>query len=149
AALPIARGCASTGWLAMFGLVHNRHMANYNVQFQDEIFGGGRYIIQASGTMPPGTAVPAEGGYRISGRWTWATCITVSDWVQVIVVMETADGRKEGVAMIPTRDVTIIDTWDTDGMRATGTHDFEACDIFVPEHRTDWNRARNVHGLGA
>lgn len=149
ASLPIAQGCASTGWLAMFGLVHNRHMTNWNVPFQDELFGGGKFVIQASGTMPPGVATPVEGGYLISGRWTWATLVAVSDWVQVVVQKETPDGPRDGVAMIPTSEVTIIDTWDTDGMRATGTHDFEARDVFVPEYRTDWNRQRNVHGLAA
>jgi alkylation response protein AidB-like acyl-CoA dehydrogenase len=99
--------------------------------------------------MPPGIATPIDGGYCISGRWTWATLITVSDWVQVVVTKQTPDGPRDGMAMIPTSDVTIIDTWDTDGMRATGTHDFEARDVFVPEYRTAWSRGRNTHGLGA
>jgi alkylation response protein AidB-like acyl-CoA dehydrogenase len=51
--------------------------------------------------------------------------------------------------MMPTKDVTILDVWNTDGMRATGTHDFEAKDVFVPEHRTNFNFVRNQHGLGA
>jgi alkylation response protein AidB-like acyl-CoA dehydrogenase len=149
ASLPIARGCASTAWLAMFGVTHNRHLANWNVPFQDEVFGGGKYVIQASATMPPGAAVECEGGYRVSGRWAWATLATVSDWVQVIVVKQTPDGPAGGMAMLPIGDVAIIDTWDTDGMRATGTHDIEAHDVFVPESHTDWGAKRDAHGLGA
>ena len=148
ASLPIARGCASTAWLAMFGLVHNRHMANWNVPFQEELFGGGKFVIQASGTMPMGAVTAVEGGYRVSGRWQWATLVTVSDWVQVSIQKEGPDGPVFGSAMIPTSEMTIIDTWTTDGMRATGTHDVEAKDVFVPEHHVQWT-VRGSHGLAA
>lgn len=132
ATLPIAEGCGSTGWVAMFGLVHNRHMAGYPDAVLEEIFGGGRYIIEASATIPPGRAVPVEGGYKVSGRWQWCTCITQADWMQVIVNIEAPEGPKPAAMLIPARDVRIIDTWETDGMRATGTHDTACEDVFVP-----------------
>ena len=93
ASLPIAEGCGSTGWLAMFGLVHNRHMITYPDEVLEELFGGGRYIIEAGGTMPPGQAVPVEGGYRLSGRWNWGTCITQADWVQVLAMVRRGEGK--------------------------------------------------------
>lgn len=134
ASLPIAEGCGSTGWVAMFGLVHNRHMAGYPDDVLEELFGGGRYIVEAAATMPPGRAVPVEGGYQVSGRWKWATCITQADWIQAIVNIETPDAKPRPAAMlIPARSVRIIDTWDTIGMRATGTHDVACEDVFVPE----------------
>ncbi len=133
ASLPIAEGCGSTGWVAMFGLVHNRHMVGYPDEVLEELFGGGRYIIEAAATMPPGKAVPVEGGYRVTGRWQWSTCITQADWIQAIVNIETPDGKpRPGAILIPARDVRIIDTWDTIGMRATGTHDVAVEDLFVP-----------------
>jgi alkylation response protein AidB-like acyl-CoA dehydrogenase len=132
ASLPIAEGCGSTGWVAMFGLVHNRHMVGYPDEVLEELFGGGRYVIEASATIPPGKAVPVEGGYRVSGRWQWCTCITQADWVQVIVSIETPRGPRPGAILIPARDVRIIDTWDADGMCATGSHDIACEDLFVP-----------------
>src|SRR6185436_10321313 len=60
ASLPIAEGCGSTGWVAMFGLVHNRHMVGYGDETLEELFGGGRYIIEASATIPPGRATIVE-----------------------------------------------------------------------------------------
>ena len=134
ASLPIAEGCGSTGWVAMFALVHNRHMVGYPDEVLEELFGGGRYIVDAAATMPPGRAVPVEGGYKVSGRWQWATCITQADWVQVIVNIETPDGKpRVGAMLIPAREMRIVDTWDTIGMRATGTHDVVCEDVFVPE----------------
>jgi alkylation response protein AidB-like acyl-CoA dehydrogenase len=134
ASLPIAEGCGSTGWVAIFALVHNRHMVGYPDEVLEELFGGGRYIVDAAATMPPGRAVPVEGGYRVSGRWQWATCVTQADWVQVIVNIETPDGKpRMGALLVRAADLRIIDTWDTIGMRATGTHDVVCEDLFVPE----------------
>jgi len=135
ATLPIAEGCGSTGWVAMFGLVHNRHMVGYPDEVLEELFGGGRYIVDAAATMPPGRAVPVEGGYRVSGHWKWCTCITQADWIQVIVNIETPEGPRPGALLMPASDVQIIDTWDTVGMRATGTHDTVCEDVFVPARR--------------
>jgi 3-hydroxy-9,10-secoandrosta-1,3,5(10)-triene-9,17-dione monooxygenase len=132
ATLPIAEGCGSTGWVAMFALVHNRHMVGYPDEVLEELFGGGRYIVDAAATMPPGKAVPVEGGYRVTGRWQWCTCITQADWIQVVVNIEDPAGPKPAAMLIPAADVRIVDTWDTIGMRATGTHDTVCEDVFVP-----------------
>jgi alkylation response protein AidB-like acyl-CoA dehydrogenase len=108
-------------------------MVGYPDDVLEELFGGGRYIVDAAATMPPGRAVPVEGGYKVTGRWKWATCITQADWVQVIVNVETPDGPpRPGALLVPARDLRIIDTWDTIGMRATGTHDVACEDLFVP-----------------
>jgi alkylation response protein AidB-like acyl-CoA dehydrogenase len=135
ASLPIAEGCGSTGWVAMFALVHNRHMVGYPDEVLEELFGGGRYIIEASATIPPGKAVAVEGGYRVSGRWQWCTCITQADWVQVIVTIDTPKGPRPNALLIPANEVRIVDTWDADGMCATGTHDIVCEDVFVPARR--------------
>lgn len=149
ATLPIAKACASTAWVSLFGLVHNRHMVGFPEAFQDELFGGGKYGIIASATMPVGKAVECDDGYRLSGRWRWATCVTQADWV-LVVAEATIDGKPAvGSFMIPADELTIIDTWDTAGMRATGTHDVEGHDIFVPEHRANLIQARNGSGRGA
>ena len=146
ASLPIAEGCGSTGWVAMFALVHNRHMVGYPDEVLEELFGGGRYVIEASATIPPGEAVPVEGGYRVSGRWQWCTCITQADWVQVIVMNEPPRGPRPNALLIPAREVRIVDTWDTDGMRATGSHDIICEDVFVPARRAMPPPRRDVAG---
>jgi alkylation response protein AidB-like acyl-CoA dehydrogenase len=146
ASLPIAEGCGSTGWVAMFALVHNRHMVGYPDEVLEELFGGGRYIIEASATIPVGTAVSVEGGYRVSGRWQWCTCITQADWVQVIANVDTPKGPRPNALLIPARDVRIVDTWDADGMCATGSHDIVCEDVFVPARRAMPPPRRDVAG---
>jgi 3-hydroxy-9,10-secoandrosta-1,3,5(10)-triene-9,17-dione monooxygenase len=135
ASLPIAEGCGSTGWVAMFALVHNRHMVGYPDEVLEELFGGGRYVVEASATIPVGKAVAVEGGYRVSGRWQWCTCITQADWVQVIVNIDTPKGPRPNALLMPASDVRIVDTWHADGMCATGSHDIACEDVFVPARR--------------
>jgi alkylation response protein AidB-like acyl-CoA dehydrogenase len=146
ASLPIAEGCGSTGWVAMFALVHNRHMVGYPDEVLEELFGGGRYFIEASATIPPGKAVAVEGGYRVSGRWQWCTCITQADWVQVTVNVDTQKGPRLNALLIPAREVQIVDTWDVDGMCATGSHDIVCEDVFVPARRAMPPPRRDVAG---
>lgn len=149
ATLPIAEGCASTAWVAMFGLVHNRHMAAFPKAFQDELFGGGRYGIIATGTVPMGKATKTDGGFLLSGTWKWSTCLTQADWVMLIAETEIDGVKGGGSFMVPVGEVRTIDTWHTDGMRATGTHDVAVTDLFVPEHRVNLVQGRDGSGRGA
>ncbi len=152
AGLPIAEGCASTGWLAMFGMMHNRHVVAFPQAAQEEMFGGGRYGIIASGTVPIGRARRVTGGYRLNGRWQWATCIVQADWANVLALVEGEEGPrggpKIGSFLIPASELDIVDTWKTDGMCATGTHDMIAKDVFVPDHRASSDLARDGSGGG-
>lgn len=97
------------------------------------------------GSAPPrGRAVAVDGGYRVTGRWTQGSNILVTGWVQVgCVVYEGAaprrgpDGRPEQrQAVLPASEAEVFDTWETTGMRGTGSHDFAFTDRFVPEART-------------
>ena len=48
----------------------------------------------------------------------------------------TPDGPEIVLTFLEARHWSIIDTWDTVGLRATGSHDVEVVDVFVPAHRT-------------
>lgn len=149
AGMPIAEGCPSTGWVAMFGMMHNRHMVAFSNAMQEEVFGGGRYGIIASATIPVGRADVVDGGFRLSGRWQWATCVTQADWVQVVATAKIDDKVVGGTFMVPANEVTIVDTWKTDGMCATGTHDVTLDNVFVPAHRANLAMRRDGSDPGA
>lgn len=90
-----------------------------------------------------GAAVPVEGGYRLTGRWPFASGCSQADWMVasgVITIDGVAqlgpDGQPETNAFVlPIKDCEILDTWYTAGLRGTGSHDFEVKDAFVPEGR--------------
>ena len=111
---------------------------------------GGRAVIAGTigsgGTaaMPGGgLATPVAGGYRLSGRWPFASGCHHADWM-VANGGISDDGalRKDHLGnvglfsfLVEPKDVTLLDNWVTTGMRGTGSHDFEGNDIFVPEER--------------
>jgi alkylation response protein AidB-like acyl-CoA dehydrogenase len=100
--------------------------------------------IVAGAATPTGKATAVAGGYRVTGRWSYGTGITHSDWLGGnSVILEdgaprlTAAGAPEMRFMFfPKRDVQVIDNWNVSGMRGTGSHDFAVTDAFVPATHT-------------
>lgn len=154
AMLPLAEGCASTGWVTAFCVEHVWMLSQFPERFQDEVFGGGKdhvpYVIAPGVTAPPGKAIPVDGGYRISGRWKWGTGVMNSDWVMVSCAIPDDPERRALFCALPTNEVTVLDTWHIDGMEGTGSHDLFIADAFIPEHRTmNMNDMRAGTGHGA
>jgi indole-3-acetate monooxygenase len=80
-----------------------------------------------------------DGGVRVSGRWSFCSGISHSEWLFAGCVLDEPQEGKEGptlrVVALPTAELEILDTWHTSGLRGTGSHDAVADDVVVPEHR--------------
>jgi alkylation response protein AidB-like acyl-CoA dehydrogenase len=109
-----------------------------------EILGSDPDIVTA-GTWPPlGKAVIVDGGYRVTGRWPFASGCHHSASMQAGCRIFDGDQprlRSDGtpvvrVVFFPAASCEILDTWYTAGMRGTGSHDFSVTDIFVPTEHT-------------
>lgn len=136
-----ARIDGSFGWAVMIGAGGGLFAAYLEEKPAQDIFGPLDAVIAGSGT-PEGRAEQVPGGYRVQGRWRYASgapyattftanCIVTRDGAPVI----TDNGEPLVRAMaFPRDDVEILETWDTTGMRATASHDFRVDDIFVPEN---------------
>ena len=76
-----AEADGSIGWCATIGAGYGRLAGSLREDdVAREIFGSGRAII--AGTITPtGKAIAVEGGYRITGRWSYGSFIEHSDWV--------------------------------------------------------------------
>ena len=81
---------------------------------------------------PNGVGTPTDDGLTVSGRWQWGSGLAHCDWV---VAGVTYDGDKRVTVVAPRSDVKAHDTWQTVGMRGTGSVDFEMNDVFVPSER--------------
>ncbi|MGU7773517.1 acyl-CoA dehydrogenase family protein [Burkholderia sp. MR1-5-21] len=127
----ISRGDASAGWVAAFLISHEWLLSRLNAEAQAEIFADG-FGLAAAAAAPPGKAELVNGGYRITGRWRFASAILHSNWV-VVSAGNPATGPLAVVARID--EGKIHDTWHVPGMRATGSNDFELHDAFIPAHR--------------
>ena len=98
---------------------------------------GGGFVI------PRGRAVPTDGGLRVSGRWQWGSgtkhCTTIGGGCLVVGPHGRPEPRGDGLAapfvFMDPDDIEFIETWDVVGLAGTGSVDFEARDVFVPEGR--------------
>jgi alkylation response protein AidB-like acyl-CoA dehydrogenase len=108
-----------------------------------EVFGDPR-VLPAIAAFPPGAAVPVEGGYRVSGQWNFGSGCNYATWLATGALVMDGEAPRLGpdgnpvlaLAMLKADDVEIVENWDTLGLRGTGSHDFRAADVFVPQRRT-------------
>jgi alkylation response protein AidB-like acyl-CoA dehydrogenase len=137
AAERIARGDASAGWCVSIAATSSLLSAYLPEEGAAEIFGDPR-TVAAGVWAPRGKAVALDGGLRVSGRWSFCSGISHSDWLFAGCVLEDPDGSAEAptlrVAALPKAELEILDTWRTSGLRGTGSHDAVANELFVPNH---------------
>jgi alkylation response protein AidB-like acyl-CoA dehydrogenase len=98
-------------------------------------------------THPKGEATKADGGYRVSGRKQFASQSSFGDVLSTMFVYEDPDqGRRVLNMAVPVRaeGVTVLDNWDTLGMRGTASNDVVLEDVFVPDDKILANRPFGV-----
>jgi alkylation response protein AidB-like acyl-CoA dehydrogenase len=130
----MAAGCTSSAWTIGFYALHNWMLALFGERAQEEAFATRPFLAPAP-LAPTGRGLPGHDGIRLSGRWSWATGVMHGNWVIVGCLCGPDDGMYPALALLPSSDVTVVDVWHTDGMRATGSNDVVITDVFVPEYR--------------
>jgi alkylation response protein AidB-like acyl-CoA dehydrogenase len=86
--------------------------------------------VRGAGTA--GGAQPVGDGYRVNGRWPFASGCTHCDWLMGGCLV---DGDALMV-LAPADEFQIHDTWHSMGLRGSGSHDIELRDVYVPAERT-------------
>lgn len=130
----MARGCTSSAWTLSFLTLHSWLLAKFEPALQDEVFADRPYALTPAPLAATGQATKVEGGYRVSGRWEWATGIEHADWVMVNCIEPGGLGPR--FCVLPVSDVVVEDVWQVAGMAATGSNTVRVEDTFVPQHRT-------------
>lgn len=137
----ISEACASTGWAATFLVEHNWVAALFPKEAQDKFFAGGRYMMAPLVSTPPVLATPVAGGYRVTGQWKWGSGVMHSNWCMGMAMIPPTDNGppKMITVVLPMSEVTVLDTWFSSGLAATGSHDIAVDDKFVPDHMAVFN----------
>jgi alkylation response protein AidB-like acyl-CoA dehydrogenase len=135
----------SFGWIGIANLPSSAAVAAYlpDEGFA-EVFGSGDRITMGGQFAPNGQGVKVEGGYRLSGAWNFGSGTGHSAFV-CAGFLPIDDGNfcfdddgqiKLMAAVLPRDEVTFTDGWHVQGLKGTGSYDYNVADLFVPEHRT-------------
>ncbi|MGD6749743.1 acyl-CoA dehydrogenase family protein [Streptomyces sp. BH105] len=132
---------ASIGWIGGNWSTAGLLLAYFQPEAAKELLQKDQPMFGAS-AAPTGRAVPVEGGYRLTGAWSYGSGDLQADYVLCSAIETAADGQPvTGPGGSPvTRSFTVPHeainpkgNWDTLGLRATGSIDFTVEDAFVPE----------------
>ncbi len=133
----IGRGDGGAAWV--FGILNSGAWvgALLSLQAQEELWGHSPDTLISIVLAPSSTATKVDGGYRLSGTWHYGTGSRHSQWslLGMPIVDEQGNVIDGGLALIPSSDLTIQETWYVAGMKSTGSNAQVADDVFVPDHR--------------
>jgi alkylation response protein AidB-like acyl-CoA dehydrogenase len=132
----VAAGDGSTGWVYSLGAVHPWLIACYPEEAQQEVWSQDRDAIAAVSYAPTGKAVAEKDGYRLSGRFSFASGVVNANWGILGGMIPLASGPKPGFFLIPRSQYTIDDDWFSMGLSGTGSKTIVVDDQFVPAYRT-------------
>jgi len=133
----IARGDASAGWCVSIAATSSLLSAYLPEEGASEIFGDPR-TVAAGVWAPRGKGTVVDGGLRVSGRWSFCSGISHSEWLFAGCVLDDPHGSAEApilrVVALPKAEIEVLDTWHTSGLCGTASHDAVATELFVPDH---------------
>jgi 3-hydroxy-9,10-secoandrosta-1,3,5(10)-triene-9,17-dione monooxygenase len=135
----LAEACSATAWVHMVCGAHNYVLGRYPEECQQEVFDGNPDALIPGTLAPQGLARQVAGGWILNGRWQFASGVDHGDWL-LIGAKGVAENGQDALppvhVFLPKRDIKVLDTWHTLGMRGTGSKDLLAEDVFVPAHRS-------------
>ena len=137
----LARAEGSVGWIAMIGSGSAPFFSRLPRQTFDQVYADGPDVIIAGSAAPMGRAEQVDGGYRVTGRWPFASGCQHADWIfsgcMVTQDGAPATGPEGGPIMrhiaLPANVWTIEDTWRVAGLKGTGSCHISLQDLFVPD----------------
>jgi alkylation response protein AidB-like acyl-CoA dehydrogenase len=133
----LAAADASVAWIVMIGGGAWFDLVGLPRASFDAVFAAGPDTIVAGAFNPSGSVTPTEHGYRVEGRWGFASGCQHADWVYGNGIEGFADGHPMlRATLFEPSEVVIEDTWTATGLCATASHHFRVDGREVPAERT-------------
>lgn len=138
--LEVARYCPSSAWILGVIAVHNWQLAVFDDKAAQDVWADDPTVLISSSYAPVGKVKVVDGGFRLSGRWSFSSGSEHCKWAFLGAVVPTPeapfDMANYRTFLVPIEDYEIVKNWDVVGLQGTGSHDIVVDDAFVPEHRT-------------
>lgn len=137
----IAKADASTAWCMCQASGCSMSAAYLPPDVAAEVFGRDPRAVLAWGPGPGARAVTVEGGYRVTGTWSFASGCRHATWLGGHCPISEPDGspRRNGdgktverTMLFPASSAQIVDVWHVSGLKGTGSDAFSVADLFVP-----------------
>ena len=127
----LAEGCPSSAWVFGVVSVHSWQLALFAEEAQRDVWGPNPKALIASSYAPTGKVEVVEGGYQLSGRWSFSSGSDNCDWIFL-----GGNAPEMRTFMLPRSDYEIEDNWNVAGLKGTGSKDIVVEGAFVPAYRT-------------
>jgi 3-hydroxy-9,10-secoandrosta-1,3,5(10)-triene-9,17-dione monooxygenase len=134
----IASACGSTGWVSSVVGVHPWQVALFADEAQQAVWGEDTSTRLSSSYAPTGKAVIADGGFTLSGKWSFSSGCDHCSWVLLGGLVFNDDNQVVDFRtfMVPREKYQIVDVWNVVGLRGTGSNDIVVEETFIPEAYT-------------
>ncbi len=130
----------STAWCVNQNNVFATHSAIMPRETAQEIWREQRAVV-ANGPPSPAQAAVCDGGYQLTGRWNFSSGCRHAGWLAALTPMGKDGADRNGdedlrLMLFKKEEATLVDVWDVNGLRGTGSFSFEVSGLFVPKSRT-------------
>lgn len=131
----IASACGSTGWVSSVLGVHPWQIALFDDEAQQAVWGEDPDTRVSSSYAPMGKAAITEGGFTLSGRWSFSSGCAHATWVLLGGLVFSDEGQVVDFRtfLVPRERYEIVDVWNVVGLAGTGSNDIVVEDVFIPE----------------
>lgn len=129
--------CGSTGWVTSVIGVHPWQLGLFPDEAQRDVWGEDPDTLVCSSYAPVGRLTEVDGGFELSGRWSFSSGCDHASWALVgaLVLGEKGKAVDFLTVLVPRADFEVDDVWDVIGLRGTGSNDLVIERAFVPAHR--------------
>ncbi|HEX4789994.1 MAG TPA: flavin-dependent monooxygenase, partial [Actinospica sp.] len=125
----------SAGWVASFGS-SAVYLAALPLETLAKLYADGPDVVFAGALFPVQPAEPVADGFKVSGRWRFASGCKGADLLVVGIGVGDAANGKPRTAVLRPDQVAIVENWDVVGLEGTGSHDLRVDGAVVPEEWT-------------
>jgi indole-3-acetate monooxygenase len=142
----LAEGAGSVGWNIANNSIGQLVTLGLPDEGVEEIYPNGHAtVIAGTAVQGGGEAVPVDGGYRVTGHWTFGSGCQEATWMLGSFQIMGSNGqpkrRPDGGAywrgVFRRSEAEVLPgSWDVAGLRGTGSFDWTVKDVFLPERRT-------------
>ncbi|HUZ77211.1 MAG TPA: acyl-CoA dehydrogenase family protein [Chloroflexota bacterium] len=136
ASVELASACPSTGWVYMLWAAHMWLLALFPLQAQEELWSNPN-MLASSVVNTQGDVVPAEGGFRWTGKGFFSSGVDHCNWLTALIGIKREEGQPPERAwlLLQREQFEIVDDWFTMGLKGTGSKTIVINDAFIPQHR--------------